>query len=98
MAVSSCRNALLRYSMTLGSPFISTPCDDRPMGARTSADWNNSREGIWFQPVPICGVHRRFSGINARNSGGLMAGAAIAGGGRRIERLVHDLADGAGAA
>jgi len=44
------------------------------------------------------GVHRRFPGkITEKNSGRLTKSATTAGAGRAIQRLIHDLADGAGA-
>src|SRR3954451_21330500 len=53
------------------------------MGARNPlAGCNKSKERCWFQPALMSGIRR----------------AAVAAGLRGTERLVHDLADGAGAA
>src|SRR5215203_5864193 len=54
MAVSSCRSALLRYSMTLGSPFMCT----LRYPPETPVGYSKSKERNGFQPALTSGIRR----------------------------------------
>src|SRR5688572_18916981 len=101
MAVSSCRSALLRYSTTFASPFMAYSQFPENSGAdrATSAPLLDQ-----FQSLKQVATNRNRRGPprsfsqTPRISGFRVAQAAVAGRRSGAEGLVHDLANGAGAA
>src|SRR6185437_13099962 len=96
MAVSSCRNARFRYSMTLGSPFMCAPMliTDGPETTGLVRTILEYEIGFSQHQWPAYTVR------NCGSSGGLAVGAARAGdrGCGAVQRLIHDPADGPGTA